>query len=515
MATTPWMAATGTDTASYADAADAVTVSLADQGAAQDTGGAGSDTLTNFENLTGSAHDDTLTGDGNANTLSGLAGDDTLQGGAGNDTLDGGLGSDTASYEDAASGVTVTLATQGASQDTIGAGTDTLIGIENLTGSAHDDTLAGDANANVLDGGDNGDGGDTVSYAGAAAGVTVSLALDIAQNTIGAGTDTLSNFENLTGSTHDDTLTGDDNNNAILGLAGNDTLNGGNGDDTLDGSTGTDTVTYVAADSGVTVSLMLQGSGQDTGGAGNDTLIGIENLTGSAHDDTLGGDAGNNVLDGGGNDDGGVGDTASYADATAAVTVSLALQGSAQNTVGAGSDTLSNFENLTGSAFNDTLGSDSHDNILDGGDGNDTASYAAATGAVTVDLTQQDSQQNTVNAGNDTLISIENVTGSNFNDTLIGDLNDNKLTGGGGNDMLIGSDGNDSLDGGTGTDTVSYDGRRRCRDRQPGAVNAHTGGAGTDTLANIENIIGSSFFDDTLTGNAGDNVLRVSTAPTR
>ena len=252
---------------------------------------------------------------------------------------------------------------------------------------------------------------------------------------------------------------------------------------------------------------MLQGSGQDTGGAGSDTLIGIENLTGSAHDDTLGGDAGNNLLDGGGNDDGGVGDTASYADATAAVTVSLALQGSAQNTVGAGSDTLSNFENLTGSAFNDTLGSDSHDNILDGGDGNDTASYAAATGAVTVDLTQQDSQQDTGNAGNDTLISIENVTGSNFNDTLIGDLNDNKLTGGGGNDMLIGSDGNDSLDGGTGTDTVSYADAGDAVTVNL-ALSSATGGAGTDTLANIENIIGSSFFDDTLTGNAGDNVLQ-------
>ena len=70
-------------------------VSLALQGSAQDTGGAGSDTLTNIENLTGSAHDDTLTGDANANTLSGLAGDDTLQGGAGNDTLDGGDGTAT------------------------------------------------------------------------------------------------------------------------------------------------------------------------------------------------------------------------------------------------------------------------------------------------------------------------------------------------------------------------------------------------------------------------------------
>src|SRR4029077_1359090 len=141
----------GSDTASYSDAGSGVTVSLALQGSGQDTDGAGFDTLVNIENLTGSAHDDTLTGDGNANTLSGLAGDDTLQGGAGNDTLDGGAGNDTASYEDAASGVTVDL-TISTAQNTVGAGSDTLTNIENLTGSAYDDTLTGDGNANILSG---------------------------------------------------------------------------------------------------------------------------------------------------------------------------------------------------------------------------------------------------------------------------------------------------------------------------------------------------------------------------
>ena len=53
-----------------------------------------------------------------------------------------------------------------------------------------------------------GAGTDTVSYEHAAAGVTVSLALTTAQNTVGAGSDTLSGFENLTGSAFDDTLTG-------------------------------------------------------------------------------------------------------------------------------------------------------------------------------------------------------------------------------------------------------------------------------------------------------------------
>ena len=351
-----------------------MTVSLAEHDA-QDTGGAGSDTLINIENLTGSAFDDTLTGDANANTLSGLEGDDTLQGGAGNDTLDGGTGNDTASYQDAAAGVTVSLAIT-AAQNTSGAGTDTLTNIENLTGSAFDDTLSGNAGDNVLDGGD---GTDTVSYAGAAAAVTVSLAVQdgSAQDTVGAGSDTLTNFENLTGSAFNDTLTGDDNNNTISGLAGNDTLNGGNGDDILDGGAGTDTASYSSADGGVTVSLALAGA-QDTGGAGIDTLISIENLTGSASDDVLTGDAnantlsglegddtlqggaGNDTLDGGTNGD--VGDTASYQDAAAGVTVSLAIA-AAQDTIGAGTDTLTNIENLTGSAFDDTLSGNAGDNV--------------------------------------------------------------------------------------------------------------------------------------------------------
>ena len=74
-----------------------MTVSLAIR-PAQDTGGAGSDTLISIENLTGSAFNDTLTGDASDNVISGRAGNDTLNGGGGDDTLDGGAGTDTASY---------------------------------------------------------------------------------------------------------------------------------------------------------------------------------------------------------------------------------------------------------------------------------------------------------------------------------------------------------------------------------------------------------------------------------
>src|SRR5262249_7140163 len=65
----------------------------------------------------------------------GTEGNDTLLSTPGNDTLNGGSGIDTASYAGAAAGVTVSLAIAGP-PDTIGAGNDTLISIENLTRSA-------------------------------------------------------------------------------------------------------------------------------------------------------------------------------------------------------------------------------------------------------------------------------------------------------------------------------------------------------------------------------------------
>ena len=110
-------------------------------------------------------------------------------------------------------------------------------------------------------------GTDTVSYADATSGangvgVTVNLALTTAQNTVTAGTDTLSGFENLTGSQFNDTLIGSAGVNVLTGLGGNDTLNGGAGADTMLGGTGNDT--YVVDNAGDVV--------DETGGDGIDTV---------------------------------------------------------------------------------------------------------------------------------------------------------------------------------------------------------------------------------------------------
>lgn len=70
-----------------------MTVSLAVT-TSQATGGSGTDRISGFESLTGSARADKLTGSSGANTLSGGAGNDTIAGGAGNDRLIGGTGAD-------------------------------------------------------------------------------------------------------------------------------------------------------------------------------------------------------------------------------------------------------------------------------------------------------------------------------------------------------------------------------------------------------------------------------------
>src|SRR6266851_6357939 len=132
-----------------------------------------------------------------------------------------------------------------------------------------------------------------------------------------------------------------------------------------------------------------------------------------------------------------------------------------------------------------------------------TASCAAAPAGVTANLATGTASNGY--GGTDTLANIENVTGSAFNDVLIGDAGDNVLTGGAGNDTLTGGGGNNTLDGGSGSDTVSYA-------AAPAGVTvslagtAANGYGGTDTLVGIENVIGSGFAD-TLTGDAGNNVF--------
>ena len=188
-----------TMTVNYAGAHD-VTPDFNGAYSANDTHG-GSDTA----NVTISYQD--------GHTLTGTAGDDVLVAGTGNNVLNAGDGND--------------VLTAGA-------------GNNELHGGAGNDLLFSGAGNDLLDGGA---GINTVSYAHATSGVTVDLGLLTAQNTGGAGTDTLTGLENLTGSNFNDSLMGDNNSNIITGGLGNDVLNGGGGDDFLIGGLGNNTLT--------------------------------------------------------------------------------------------------------------------------------------------------------------------------------------------------------------------------------------------------------------------------------
>jgi Ca2+-binding RTX toxin-like protein len=145
------------------------------------------------------------------------------------------------------------------------------------------------------------------------------------------------------------------------------------------------------------------------------------------------------------------------------------LAGTGDNIINAGdgNDTLSagpGNNALHGEAGNDVLYSGAGDDLLDGGAGNDTASYTHAGAGVTVNLGLL-TAQDTLGAGTDTLAGIENLIGSNFNDTLTGDgagnringgLGDDVLNGGGGDDFLIGGLGDNTLTGGSGADTFQW-----------------------------------------------------------
>ena len=488
-----------------------VTVKLA-LTTAQNTVTAGTDKLSGFENVTGSQFNDTLIGSGGVNVLMGLGGNDYLDGGAGADHMFGGTGNDTYVVDNAGDvvdetdgdGLDLVKASISFSlADAVHAIGDienlTLTGKANISGTGNDldNVLIGNSGANILIGLG---GNDTLNGGGGADHMlggtgndtyVVDNAGDVVDETGGDGLDlvkasvsfsladavhAIGDIENLTltgtaninatGNALDNVLIGNSGANTLKGLDGNDFLDGGTGADKMYGGTGNDT--YVVDNAGDVVN--------ETGGSGIDTVLSsvsfsladpkhaigdIENLTltgtaninatGNALDNVLIGNSGNNILTGGaGADtlDGGAGiDTASYATSPAGVNVSLATgTGSGGDAQG---DTLSNIENLTGSNFNDTLEGNSLNNVLTGGAGNDTVSYAHATSGpgglgVTVNLAVT-TPQNTVTAGTDTLTGFENLTGSQGNDTLTGTTGNNVITGLGGNDILTGGGGNDTF----------------------------------------------------------------------
>jgi Ca2+-binding RTX toxin-like protein len=427
--------------------------------------------------ILGNALNNTLTGDATNNKLEGGLGNDMLIGGGGADTFDGGEGFDIVSYETADVGVTVNLDPSPAIINE--AGNDTFISIEGIIGSAFDDMLRGlETNGDLLNGGAGkdtisggggndtiiggagadtlwgGDGIDTLSYISAAAAVNVTLnSADESVNGFGiagdASGDNINGFENLFGSSYNDTLNGNTGANSISGGAGNDILVGKAGNDTLVGGTGADDMqgledndTYYVDNAGDYV--------RERTGYGRDTIItsisysltveevevlkatagtAALKLTGNSLANTIVGNDGANVLNGKTGADqmqGGKGNDVYYVDNTWDRVVENASSGTDLVYTTISHTLAANVENLT----------------------------ATGTAAVT-------------------------LTGNTLSNTLTGNGGRNTLKGGAGNDKLNGGWGSDILAGGTGRDVFVFNTR-------------------PDRWGNLDTITDFSAVDDTI-----------------
>lgn len=370
-------------------------------------------------------------------------------------------------------------------------GNDVLIGTgsaELLFGLEGNDLLKGNGGSDRLDGGD---GFDTASYTNLKQAIVAEL--QIGKTTYGPRSDILISIEGVVGTSYADILRGNSEANVLVGgfgddilegRGGNDRIMGGEGADAMSGGAGIDTISYINLPSrdhisrpGVTIDLTTQTvSGPDQWVTG-DTISGFENAVGTILSDTLTGDSGANRLNAG----------------------------------------PSGYDALYGLGGNDflSLRGDGDSDILDGGAGFDTASYAQSQSGISVAINLRSGQM-LGGARGDTLVSIEALIGTDGNDSLIMGDADNRVMGGAGNDfidsgdgddILIGGLGGDFLHGGEGIDTASYIGSNAGVQISLEDQTSTGGHAEGDTHSWIHNINGSQ-HDDVITGNLLNNRLR-------
>ncbi len=433
------------------------------------------------DTLTGTALDDILMGGAGDDTISGGAGDDIIIDGAGSDTLIGGAGADTFTFNPDGANDTIQDFQRGL--DALDLSFFPLLYDPNTLGFT-----ATSSGARLTFQGENIDIYSSDFNPLSLAELTAIHPFNVDRPAMVLGGGTNGGGQTQIGNDSNETLVGTDLADILTGNGGDDVLIGGQGADAIFGGIGFDTASYITATAGITFDWLNMAS--NTGDAAGDLLTSIEKITGSGFDDQISGsDQGEHIN--GGN----------------------------------GADTL------TGRGGNDTLSGGYGNDILNGGDGADTliggdqidmATYIDASNGLRIDLSYQN--RNTGQAAGDSYNSIENLTGSQYSDTIYGDANDNSLWGqngddwlqgragndalygGNGNDVLIGGAGGDLLDGGAGTDRAQYFMSKQGLTIDLSNSTNNTGIAAGDTYISIEDIAGSQHSDQ-ITGNNGDNRL--------
>lgn len=510
------------------------------------------DALVSIETVRGTNFKDTMIGS--------VAGD-FFAGAGGNDYINGGNGFDWADYLGASAGVTVNLgvgyvqaggllANNG---DNLGvdllsglvnaskmqtyftddgnlfgtasgaAGYDILVGIEGVRGSEFADTLIGSSVGNFLRGGLGNDvlvGGvsglpgwmsgyntDWADYWQAIGAVTVNLGAGTA--TGADGSDTLTGINGVRGGASDDILIGGSATSTAEWFAG------GAGKDTIVGGEGSDSVSYKYAAGGVSVTLgtgtaasgtLVAGvsvagmsMGTSAGADGADILYGVESITGSRYSDTLVGDSGDNVirpLDGDDTIDGGAGsDTIDYREA-----LSVANRVLNETNKSAADYQAGDLIKAPGVVVN----------LSGPKDANGYISVRVADGIEASTFSSVDKIKN-----------IENVIGSLYDDTLVGDAGANTFSGMAGEDTFIGNGGNDTVSymrafGGVNVSLAAgADASMQVTQVNANALGINvnnlpygvvSGADGSDLLIGISNIRGSEFAD-VIVGDTQNNVI--------
>ncbi|MCB4820233.1 FG-GAP-like repeat-containing protein [Roseicella aerolata] len=562
----------GTDLLSYAalSAAQALTAVFSAPGSAiitkrQNGILLGTDTVAGFSIILGGAGDDLfdLSGPLGASSIGSRV--LSIRGGAGNDTiLAGGHASVELDYSAAPAGVAVSLETgtdaagnrTGIARDGQG-GTDTLVNVLRVRGSAFSDRVNGGSGNDTIIGSLGNDsligggGTNTLDYsqlAGRSVTVTLTAASGgTAEKSEGGGTDGFAGFGTIIGTAGADRLRGAANAQSLQvlqGMAGQDSIDGAGSTQVL--------VDYSLSPAGVSIDLA---AGRATDGWGtSDELSEVVRVRGSAFADTVNGSGRNEHFDASlGNDryaGGGGTDTLSYA-GLAGRAVTIVMSGEASGTAtkgdGGGTDSFSGIGIFEGSAGNDSImgfagtarltllaGMGGIDTIDGAGNALNVVDYSRSYG-VGVNLANGVASDG---AGSyDILRNVRGVLGSRFNDTIIGSAASDTFHASGGSDQYSGGDGVDTLDyslsataisvssTGTHAGTVgkmgtgnadSFTGIERIigstrADRFSGGSAAETllGGAGNDTIAGGDghDLLDGGPDNDSLNGGAGDDTL--------